>query len=108
MTARRRHLHAAAGRLARPHRPGFFYHYVDLAPAGLLEIEGQRKRLADPQRLARLNVSGGHIHNIALNAAFLAAEERAPVRMSHLLRAARTEYQKLERSLTATEVQGWM
>ena len=35
-------------------------------------------------KLARLNVSGGNIRNIALNAAFLAAAEGDPVRMAHL------------------------
>ena len=41
-------------------------------------------------KLARLNVAGGNIRNIALNAAFLAADADEPVRMAHLLRAART------------------
>jgi hypothetical protein len=54
-----------------------------------------------------LNVAGGSIRNIALNAAFLAAEDDRPVGMPHLLRAARTEYAKLERSLTETEIAGW-
>lgn len=62
----------------------------------------------DPDKLARLNVSGGHIRNIALSAAFLAADAGEPVRMQHLLRAARSEYAKLERSLTDAEVSGWI
>jgi len=53
----------------------------------------------DFQRLARLNVSGGNIHTIALNAAFLAADRKSPVTMEHLLEAARAEMQKLERTL---------
>jgi hypothetical protein len=61
----------------------------------------------DPQRLARLDLAGGNIRNIALNAAFLAAAAREPVRMEHLLRAARAEYAKLERPLTEAEVAGW-
>jgi hypothetical protein len=61
----------------------------------------------DAGRLAQLNVSGGHIRNIALHAAFLAADAGGPVRMSHLLRAARTEYAKIERSLTDAETEGW-
>ena len=60
------------------------------------------------ERLSSLNVAGGHIRNIALNAAFLAADEAAPVRMGHVLRAARTEYAKLEKPLTDTEVKGWL
>ncbi|HEY3163397.1 MAG TPA: ATP-binding protein [Candidatus Limnocylindrales bacterium] len=58
-------------------------------------------------RLARLNVAGGNIRNIAVNAAFLAAEAGRPIGMAHLLRATRTEYAKLERTLTETEVAGW-
>jgi hypothetical protein len=61
----------------------------------------------DPARLARLSVTGGSIRNIALHAAFLAAESGTPVRMSHLLRAARDELAKLEKSLTDAEVEGW-
>jgi hypothetical protein len=62
----------------------------------------------DIGRLARLNVAGGNIRNIALNAAFLAADAAEPVRMSHLLRAARGEYAKLERTLTDSEIAGWV
>ncbi|MCC6729956.1 MAG: ATP-binding protein [Chthonomonadales bacterium] len=61
----------------------------------------------EPERLAQLNVPGGSIRNMALHAAFLAAEAGGPVRMAHLLRAARAEYGKLERSLTEPEVRGW-
>jgi len=61
----------------------------------------------DIDKLARLNVSGGSIRNIALNAAFLAAEAGEPVRMSHLLQAARSEYVKLEKPLTEAEIGGW-
>ncbi|MEA3276256.1 MAG: ATP-binding protein [Pseudomonadota bacterium] len=51
----------------------------------------------DYDRLARLSLAGGNIANIALNAAFLAAEGGTPVTMPLVLDAARTEYQKLER-----------
>ena len=61
----------------------------------------------DLTKLSRLNVAGGNIRNVALNAAFLAADAREPVRMSHLLRAARTEYDKLEKPLTEAEIGGW-
>jgi hypothetical protein len=61
----------------------------------------------DPERLARLNVTGGNIRNIALGAAFLAADAGEPVRMRHLLRAARTELAKLERPATEAEIGGW-
>ena len=52
----------------------------------------RRPRASIERRLARLNVAGGNIRNIALNAAFLAADADEPVRMAHLLRAARTEF----------------
>ncbi len=61
----------------------------------------------DSARLAQLNVSGGSIRNIALDAAFRAAAGDAPVRMEHLLRAARAECEKLERPLSAAELAGW-
>lgn len=43
----------------------------------------------------RLAVSGGSIRNIVLAAAFLAAAERVPVGMTHLMRAARREFDKI-------------
>ena len=61
----------------------------------------------EAERLARLNVAGGNIRNIALNAAFLAAEADEPMRMTHLLKAARSEYAKMEKVLTESEVAGW-
>ncbi|MEU1784609.1 AAA family ATPase [Streptomyces sparsogenes] len=62
----------------------------------------------DAKRLAQLTVSGGSIRNIALSGAFLAAEEGDRLQMRHMLAAARTEYLKLERSLTPSEVHGWV
>ena len=47
--------------------------------------------------LARFEIPGGHIRNIALAAAFLAAEESAPIGMLHVMRAARREYTKMDR-----------
>jgi hypothetical protein len=61
----------------------------------------------DPEKLAHLAVAGGTIRNIALSAAFLAAEAAHPVGMSHVLLATRAEYAKLERTLTDAEVAGW-
>ncbi|NER81111.1 MAG: ATP-binding protein [Leptolyngbya sp. SIO1D8] len=60
------------------------------------------------ERLARLQVAGGSIRNIAMNAAFLAADDDEPVQMKHLLIAARSEYAKLEKSLTDQEIRGWV
>jgi hypothetical protein len=60
----------------------------------------------DLRSLARLSVTGGSIRNIALHAAFLAAEEDGPATMAHVMAAARTEFQKLGRNLTASGVEG--
>jgi len=51
----------------------------------------------DFTRLARFNLTGGNIHNVALNAAFLAAQEGGMVTMPLLLNALRTEFRKLDR-----------
>jgi hypothetical protein len=61
----------------------------------------------DVAKLARLNVAGGNIRTIALNAAFLASGAGEPVRMSHLREAARIEYANLERPLPDAEIGGW-
>jgi hypothetical protein len=61
----------------------------------------------DLTALARLNVAGGNIRNVALGAAFLAAEADGPVTMAHLLQAARTECAKIERPVGAAEIGGW-
>ena len=62
----------------------------------------------DPLRLAKLNIPGGNIRNIALYAAFLAADAKEAVHMQHLLRAARAEFIKLEKPLTESEIGGWV
>lgn len=62
----------------------------------------------DFEKLSRLGVSGGTIRNIAVDAAFLAAEEHEPVTMERILRATRREVEKLGRALSAQETEGWM
>jgi len=54
-------------------------------------------------RLARLPLTGGSIHNVALNAAFLAAHAGAPVTMTHVLTAARTELRRLDRPVNEAD-----
>jgi hypothetical protein len=56
--------------------------------------------------LARLNIAGGNIRSIAVNAAFLAAEEGSSMQMRHVLHAVETEYAKLERPLTEIDPRG--
>jgi len=62
----------------------------------------------DADKLGKLNVAGGNIRNIGLNAAFLAADAGEAVMMKHILQAAKSEYLKLERSLTDAEIKGWV
>jgi hypothetical protein len=57
--------------------------------------------------LGQLNLSGGSIRNVAVGAAFLAADEREKVTMAHILSAARLEYEKSGRALTDGELRGW-
>jgi len=59
-------------------------------------------------RLAHLHATGGNIRNIAMGAAFLAADAGEPVRMSHVLHSARSEFAKLEKPLPDSEVAGWV
>ncbi len=61
----------------------------------------------DERKLARLNIAGGNIRNIALNAAFLAADQDRPVGMGDIRDAARTEYAKIEKPLGAAETGDW-
>lgn len=62
----------------------------------------------DVSKLARLNVAGGNIRNIALNAAFLAAHAHQAIGMQHVLRAAVSEYAKLEKALPDSEIRDWI
>jgi hypothetical protein len=58
----------------------------------------------DFDRLAQLNVAGGVIRNIAMQAAFLAADDSMLIEARHILAAARTEYAKMEKPLTMAEI----
>ncbi|MGZ4852022.1 MAG: AAA family ATPase [Halobacteriota archaeon] len=51
--------------------------------------------------LATLKLSGGSIKNVALAAAFLAASDDDIVRMEHIIRATKREYQKMGKLCTA-------
>ena len=62
----------------------------------------------DYRKLAQLQVAGGNIRNIALNAAFLAADAGEAVGMVHLLYAAHGEGSKRECPLTDAETRGWV
>ena len=53
--------------------------------------------------LSRLEIPGGNIKNIALNAAFLAASEGSAIEMNHVMHAVRREYTKVEKMVTESE-----
>ena len=59
----------------------------------------------DPAKLARMEVAGGSIRTIALNAAYLAAADGGRVTMTHVERAARLEYAKLQKPLARREIE---
>ena len=89
---------------------------VDFPFPGALEREAIWQRVfpaqtptigLDIKRLAQLNMTGGNIRNIALNAAFLAAEAGTPIGMRHVLHATRQEAIKTERPLSDSEIRGW-
>ncbi|WP_428269824.1 ATP-binding protein [Haliangium sp.] len=61
--------------------------FPDTAPTQGLDID----------RLATIQLCGGNIRNISLNAAFLAADAGQPITMDHVIDAARAEFVKLER-----------
>ena len=51
----------------------------------------------DFDALARLDLAGGNIKNIAVNGAFLAAAAGEPITTRHLMTAARHEYRKIDK-----------
>ena len=57
----------------------------------------------DYERLARAGVSGGNVHSIALNAAFMAAQRGTPVTMPLLMSALRAELRKLDKPVNEAE-----
>lgn len=57
----------------------------------------------DFDRLVRFSLSGGNIHSIALNAAFMAASRRTNVSQALVLSAIRMELRKLEKPVNEAE-----
>jgi SpoVK/Ycf46/Vps4 family AAA+-type ATPase len=53
--------------------------------------------------LGRMEISGGNIKNIALNAAFLAADEGTAIGMAHVMHAAQREYAKMDKLISEVE-----
>jgi hypothetical protein len=88
---------------------------VDFPFPGVAERKAMWERAFPPQTpvkgldfdgLAKLNITGGHITVIALNAAFEAAQAGSPVTMAHVLDAARTEMRKIGRPLNEMGLRG--
>jgi hypothetical protein len=65
-------------------------------------LETPREDL-DFLKLGALNIPGGNIRNIAINASFAAANKNQPVSMQDIRFAARNEYQKLDKQMGASE-----
>lgn len=61
------------------------------------------KEVLDYEQLARFNLTGGSIQNIAINAAFLAANIGSPVTLPLIFEAVRGEFRKLEKSVNEAE-----
>jgi SpoVK/Ycf46/Vps4 family AAA+-type ATPase len=55
----------------------------------------------------QFKITGGNIKNIALSAAFLAAEDSKIVTMAHLIRATKREYQKMGKLCTEADFGGY-
>ena len=65
-------------------------------------------RELDFAKLAALHATGGTINNVAMHAAFLAADAGEGIGMPHLLRAAQAERAKSEKPLAESETRGWV
>jgi hypothetical protein len=63
------------------------------APVGELDLDF----------LARLEIAGGNIRNVALNAAFLAADRGGRIEFDDVLHAVRREYSKIDKLMTESE-----
>lgn len=60
----------------------------------------------DYDRLAQLDLAGGHIRNIALGASITAADQGTAVSMEHIAGAAKEEYDKMERPMPSVRWAG--
>ncbi len=65
------------------------------------------KESLEVNQLSRLNITGGNIRNIAMSAAFIAADHDEAVTMDHIFQAAKNEYLKLEKTISGAEFGKW-
>lgn len=79
---------------------------VNFSFPGVMERKAMWEKVFPPEtptaeldfhKLAKYNLTGGNIHNIAVNAAFLAAKARTPVNMDLLMAATKTEFRKMDK-----------
>jgi len=83
----------------QPEEPDRFRIWQRIFPSEAPLAEG-----LDLNFMARqFKVTGGNIKNIALGAAFLAAGDGATIKMEHLIRATKREYQKIGRLCTEVD-----
>jgi SpoVK/Ycf46/Vps4 family AAA+-type ATPase len=59
----------------------------------------------DFEKLANFSLTGGSIHSIVLNSAFMAASQGGPVTMQMMLEAIRAEYRKMDKPVSEAEFQ---
>jgi hypothetical protein len=84
-------------------------------PDGTLRVELWRRAFPkdaptanlDLAAFARLQLTGANIKSVALKAAFHAAGEASPITARHVLRAARSEFAKLELPFPEAEARSW-
>jgi hypothetical protein len=84
-------------------------------PDGALRLELWRRAFPkdaptanlDLASFARLQLTGANIKSVALKAAFHAAGEASPITPRHVLRAARSEFAKLELPFPEAEARTW-
>jgi len=69
---------------------------------GIFPRQTKTERL-EFDRLAQLDLTGGNIQNVALNAAFLAAQTNSVITMTLIFEAARTEFRKLGRFINESD-----
>ncbi len=79
---------------------------VNFSFPGVMERKAMWEKVFPPEtpieeldfhKLAKYNLTGGNIHNIAVNAAFLAAKAGTPVNMDLLIAATKTEFRKMDK-----------
>ena len=61
----------------------------------------------DFDQLAALPATGGQIRAMVIHAAYVAADQRTPLDMSHLKSAAHAQFEKMGRPLAASETHAW-